>query len=86
MTDIHGISRKEWKFVANASRADFELLVAAEEWKVLDNLAEKVRYYGTQFEPEAGHQDFLDLYDYTSEYLTQHGELPPAVQKLVRGE
>lgn len=86
MSDIHGITRHEWKFVAKASRADFELLVAAEEWKVLDNLAEKVRYYGTQFEPEDGHQDFLDLYDYTVAYLADHNELPPAVQKLIRGE
>lgn len=86
MSDVHGISRQEWKFVANASRTDFELLVAAEEWRVLDNLANKVRYYGTQFEAEEGHQDFLDLYDYSCEYLAQHSELPPALQKLIRGQ
>lgn len=80
------ITSKQWRYVTSVCKNDFELLVAHQEWQVLDRLAGKVGLYTESVEPTEGQQDFLDLYDYTSDYLAEHGQLPPAVLALVRGK
>lgn len=37
MNKITGINRHERRYVAKATKHDFTMLVAAQEWKVLDN-------------------------------------------------
>lgn len=71
--------------VLSASAEDFKLLIAAQEWKLLDAMAGEVRQYTEQFEATPGQLDFLGLYDHTTDYLHEHRQLPPAVVKLVRG-
>lgn len=86
MNNVDRITRHEWRYVANASRADFELLVAAQEWQVLDNLAAKITYYGEKVaELSPDQQDFLDLCQYTTEYLEANGQLPSPLAALVAG-
>lgn len=87
MNEVRGINRHEWKHVAHASPDDFKMLVAAEEWKTLDNLAAKVRHYADVIEPTEDQLDFLALYDLLSDQMEANPTVFPAwIVRLVRGE
>ena len=82
-----GIDSKQWRHVARACADDFKLLVAAEEWKVLDILYGKIKLYLETVDPSEGQQDFVDLYEAALEYMEANGGNPPPwVVRLVRGE